>query len=148
MHVADTRAVLARAREEGVPVGVLSWSGGLVNALLAADETLAFLVDCEGPVDRFSLVPPEGGDPGLAATSVFDDAAWRDREAVELLWRLRGSYLRVQGRPDHVHGTHDLHARRVAAFGERMDTRGPLDLRGPELRERLERWMLAACAGR
>jgi hypothetical protein len=131
-----------------VPVGVLSWSGGLVNALLAADETLAFLVDCEGPVDRFSLVPPEGGDPGLAATSVFDDAAWRDREAVELLWRLRGSYLRVQGRPDHVHGTHDLHARRVAAFGERMDTRGPLDLRGPELRERLERWMLAACAGR
>ncbi len=144
VHVADTRAVLEAARAEGVAVGILSWSGGLVNALLAADERVPFLIDCEGPVDRFSLVPPNDADPVLATTSVFDDAAWQGREAVELLWAFRGRYLRVQGRPDHQHGVHDLHARRVEAFGERVDLRGPLEQRGGEIRDRLERWMVEA----
>jgi hypothetical protein len=144
VHVADTRAVLEAARAEGVAVGLLAWSGGLVNALLAADERVPFLIDCEGPVDRFSLVPPNDADPVLAATSVFDDAAWQGREAVDLLWAFRGRYLRAQGRPDHQHGVHDLHARRVEAFGERVDLRGPLEQRGGEIRDRLERWMVEA----
>ncbi len=148
VHVADTLAVIEAAHAEGLRVGVLSWSGGLVNALLAARRVgeIDFLVDCEGPVDRWSLVPPGEADHPLAQLSPNDEAAWADREAVTLLPTFTGRYLRVQGQPDHVHGSVDLHARRVAMFGERIDVRGALRDRGLEVRDRLERWMLASYA--
>ncbi len=148
VHVGDTLAVIEAARAEGLRVGLLAWSGGLVNALLAARRVgeIDFLVDCEGPVDRWSLVPPGEDDHPLAQLSPNDEAAWADREAVTLLPAFPGRYLRVQGQPDHVHGGLDLHARRVAAFGERIDVRGALRDRGSEVRDRLERWMLASYA--
>jgi hypothetical protein len=116
VHVAETRAVLDLAAREG-PVGMLSWSGGVVNALLAADARVRFLVDVEGPADRFSLVPPGGNE--LSARDRFDDDAWAGLEAVDLVRGFAGAYVRVQGARDHVHGPTDWHARRMVAAAPR-----------------------------
>ncbi|MFZ5477603.1 MAG: hypothetical protein ACOZNI_12575 [Myxococcota bacterium] len=112
IHVAETRAVIERAAEHG-PVGLLSWSGGVVNALLAADDRVRFLVDVEGPADRHSLLSRPGD--ALAGLDPFDDAAWAGREAAALVRGFGGAYVRVQSARDHVHGRRDWHARRMVA---------------------------------
>lgn len=115
VHVADTRAVLEAALAEGVPTALLSWSGGLVPAARVADARVAALVDAEGPVDRFSLVPPGRPDHELADVDPWDDAAWAGREALPMLAAFSGRYLRLQGTDDHVHGAALWHARRAVA---------------------------------
>jgi hypothetical protein len=126
VHVADTRAVVRAAAAEGVPVGLLTWSAGLIPALLAR-EPAAFLVDVEGPVDRWSLVAPgteeEWGE-------VEDPAGWADREAVALLPGWKAPYVRVQGTEDHQHGGMVWHARRVAPFGRLELLEGRVDAHG------------------
>ncbi len=126
VHVADTAAILDLARAEagrlGVPLDVLTWSGGLVAAVHAGLEGVRRLVDVEGPVDRYSLVPP-----GLPAhewfrAEVYDDAVWDGREVlagIEGFTRADGRYVRVQGEADHVHGHVDLHARVAILAAER-----------------------------
>lgn len=125
VHVADTAAVLdaalAEARARRIPLRVLTWSGGLVPAVLSGLVGVDRLVDVEGPVDRYSLVPP--GLPGheLTRAEVFDDSAWRGREALPGLRTYTaggGTYVRVQGRPDHVHGDVRLHADAAVATAE------------------------------
>jgi hypothetical protein len=115
IHVADTNAVIEAARQaaQGLPLRVLTWSAGLVPAVHTSMRGVARLIDVEGPVDRYSLVPP--GDRGheLTRAEVFDDAPWKGREAlhgVAAFTRAGGDYVRVQGTPDHVHGNVDLHA--------------------------------------
>jgi len=120
-HRADWRAVLARARGDGVPVVALTWSGGLVPvmAAAAAGDRPDALVDGEGPVDRWSLVPPtsfvapEGEE--LRSRDPWDDTAWEGLEAVEQIAALGCPYARLQGDPDHVHGAMQLHAERLVA---------------------------------
>lgn len=133
-HVADTRAVLDAALAEGVPTAVLSWSGGIVPALRAIDARVDALIDAEGPADRFSLVPPGVAGHELASRDPWDDGAWLGMEAVALLPAFRGRYTRLQGRPDHVHGADDTHARRLVAAardGHLVRFDGPLALSGP-----------------
>lgn len=122
IHVADTAAVLDAALVEArrrspdlgpLPLHVLTWSGGLVPAVLTDLVGVSRLVDVEGPVDRYSLVPPGKPDHELTRAEIFDEDAWRGREALPGITRFTaagGSYVRVQGRPDHVHGDVDLHA--------------------------------------
>lgn len=114
VHIAEARAVFDRAAAEGVPTGFLTWSAGVIPALRSGAPA-AFLVDAEGPADRFSLVPP--GQPGheLATARVFDEAPWAGREAVELIRGWRAPYTRLQGTHDHQHGAMVLHARRMVA---------------------------------
>jgi hypothetical protein len=129
IHLADTRGVLETALSERVPTWVLSWSGGCVPAARVIGDLrrcnphlatyIAGFIDIEGPVDRYSLLPP--GRPGheWANVSPHDDPHWRGRELVELLPRLSAGnilptpYIRVQGSPDHVHGRCDWHAERA-----------------------------------
>jgi hypothetical protein len=121
-HVRDWRAVLARAREEGLPVIALTWSGGIVPVLAAAarhGDRPDALVDAEGPVDRWSLVPPlefEGAQAApMRARDPWDEARWADVEAIHLIGALAAPYARLQGDPDHVHGSMTLHAERLVA---------------------------------
>ena len=107
VHVADTAAVLdaalAEARARGIPLRVLTWSGGLVPAVLSG------LVG----VDRYSLVPPGLPEHELTHAEVYDDDAWRGREALPGLRAYTaggGTYVRAQGTPDHVHRAVRLHA--------------------------------------
>ena len=126
VHVADTAAVVAAAGLEatrlGVPLRVLTWSGGLVPAVLSGLVGVERLVDVEGPVDRYSLVPPAKPQHELHRAEIFDDAVWAGREVldgIEGFTRRGGEYVRVQCRPDHVHGGVDLHARAAILAAER-----------------------------
>ena len=120
-HRREWEAVLAAARGEELPVIALTWSGGLVPVLAAAarGHVPDALLDGEGPVDRWSLIPPLGfrGSEGseLRARDPWDDAAWIDVEPLRLLAHLTGPYARLQGTPDHVHGEMTLHAERITA---------------------------------
>jgi hypothetical protein len=148
LRVADLVAVIEAARAEGVPVGILAHGEGLVDALLAAmrldRDAVRFIVDGEGPTDRGSLA---ARSRGAVPASLHEDDAWRDREPVRLLPRFAGRYLRLQGNPDHALGAMDVHARRVAAFGERWDVRGALSDQGGSVLPRLQRWMIDAARG-
>ncbi|MDP2307344.1 MAG: hypothetical protein Q8P18_15060 [Pseudomonadota bacterium] len=130
--VAETRAVLAAALAEGRPVGLLTWSAGVVPALRAAldlgDPRIVLLADAEGPADRFSLVPPGRPDGELAKLDPWDDRVWEGREAVELVGGFSGRYLRLQAENDHVHGRMAWHARRMVAAARdgRMNGDGTL----------------------
>ncbi len=147
VHLADIRAVLAAARAEGVPVGLLSWSGGLVNALRALDDPrdVAFLVDVEGPVDRWSLVPPCRPRHEWAEAGEHDEALWSGREVLDRLAALGPRHLRVQGAPDHVHGACDLHAVMACAAsgGTRIDVAGPVASGGLPMRDAMGAWVRA-----
>lgn len=112
-HTEDWCAVLALARGEGVPVLALSFSAGILPVLRAAAEGHRpdALIDGEGPADRWSLVPPDGGE--LAAWDPWDDRRWVGLEAVSLIGQLGVPYARLQGAVDHVHGPMTEHARRL-----------------------------------
>lgn len=120
VHVEDTRAVLRHALAEGPPVGLLTWSAGVVPMLRAVLEggdppAVAFLMDCEGPCDRFSVVPPDKPEHELASADVHDDAPWAGREAIEYIAAFPAPYHRIQAATDHVHGPMVAHARRMVA---------------------------------
>jgi len=125
-HRRDWQAVLAAARADGLPVIALTWSGGIVPVLGAAARGHApdALVDGEGPVDRWSLIPPPGfrGSEGseLRTRDPWDDAVWSDLEPLRLLSHLGGPYARLQGTPDHVHGDMVLHAERIQTAAEAL----------------------------
>ncbi len=144
VHVADARAVMKHALAEGLPTVVISWSGGNVPAARAIRDlsqpghAFAAMVDVEGPVDRFSLVPPGRDLPEWAGLSPFDDAPWAQRELIHLLPPC--PYIRVQGQPDHVHGHHALHADRLP--GLRWDLPGTADRGGDTVVLRLNDFLL------
>lgn len=131
VHVEDTAAVIRHALAEGPPVGLLTWSAGVVPALRALLEHelrgVRFLVDCEGPCDRFSVVPPRQPKHELASADVNDDDPWEGREAIRYIAAFPGRYHRVQAGVDHVHGPMVAHARRmVAAADGRLNEAGEI----------------------
>lgn len=123
-HARDVTAVLERARGEGLPVVILSWSAGVLPVLKAAvaGSPPDALVDAEGPADRWSLRPPPGHgprDPDLDALDPWSEAHWHGREPVALLPQLGCPYGRLQARPDHVHGDCVVHAERMVDTARR-----------------------------
>lgn len=137
-HVRDYAAVLLRARDEGLPVVVLSWSAGVLPVLGAAAGGARpdALVDVEGPADRWSLRPPPAHGPlppDLAALDPWAESDWLGREPVALLPQLACPYRRIQARPDHVHGDCVVHAERMAEAARSAGLlAAPLEiLRGP-----------------
>lgn len=131
-HDEDWRAVLAMARQEGLPVVALSYSAGVLPVLRAAAAGVRpdALVDAEAPADRWSLVPPYGND--LSALDCWDDAAWAGIEPVRLLPSLGAPYARLQAELDHVHGPMPEHARRMIEAARRagLTVRDPAPLAG------------------
>jgi hypothetical protein len=115
LHRAELRSLVDLALQKSIHTGILSWSGGLIPALgVAAERPLRFLVDAEGPVDRFSLVPLQEPPEELRNRSVEEDALWVGLEAMSLLPQLRIPYVRVQGSVDHAHEKMSIHAHRAA----------------------------------
>lgn len=116
-HVAAVRAALGRAGDG--PVVLVTWSAGLLSGLRAVDGRVRALVDCEGPVDRWSLVPVGRPDHALAGLDLFDDAAWEGLEALALLGAVPHRYHRIQAQVDHVHGVMHHHAHRAVDHARR-----------------------------
>lgn len=119
-HVADARALLQRALAEEKPTAWLTWSAGVVMALRATvgqpeESRVRAWFDCEGPCDRFSVVPPGHPEHELAFADVYDEAPWEGREAIRHIGAVSHLYHRVQAGNDHVHGPMTLHARRMVA---------------------------------
>ncbi len=114
-HTRDWRTVLERARQEGVPVIALSWSAGVVPVLRAAAAGVRpdALVDCEGPADRWSIVPPGGNE--LAALDPLRESDWEGWEPRALIGALGCPYARLQAEQDHIHGADLHHADRLIA---------------------------------
>lgn len=130
VHIADTAAMYQKVRDEGAPVGVLTWSAGLIPFLRVVEKTQQqplFLIDTEAPADRFSIVPPLQPKHELLKKDLFDDDAWAGLEAVALLRHLKAPYVRLQAELDHVHGLMHWHARRMveAAHG-RLNVSGEI----------------------
>jgi hypothetical protein len=112
-HGDDACAVFELASREGVPTGWLTWSAGILPALMCLDRTCpAFFVDVEAPADRRSLRRPQDLDPATAERTLHNDLAADDAppEPFRLIPELPCAYDRVQADPDHVHGHNLLHA--------------------------------------
>lgn len=117
-HTRDWRAVLERARQEGVPVIAMSWSAGVVPVLraAAAGHRPDALVDCEGPADRWSIVPPGGNE--LADLDPWREADWAGWEPRALIGALGVPYARLQADRDHIHDRDLHHAARLTAAAQ------------------------------
>jgi hypothetical protein len=163
VHVQDFRAAIQALRREldpHVPVGVLSFSSGILPPLRAG-EPLAFLMDGEAPADRWSLHPPPRAgvsrDERLQHLPMDRDEPWAGREPARLLAGMSCPYHRLQAAYDHVHGRMDLHARlmleaahaaglpsvRANGEGELRPLPGRLHAHGALI----ERWILEAFEG-
>ncbi|MCP4808968.1 MAG: hypothetical protein GY913_29025 [Proteobacteria bacterium] len=123
-HADELVQVFERAQTEGVPVGILTWSAGLIPALRALNRIEpAFLIDSEGPADRLSITPRSDEPDELGHRSRLTDRtvdAWEPWRRIE---SLACPYHRLQGRLDHMHGRCDTHARiLVRATGGTLHT--------------------------
>lgn len=156
-HVADAKQVLEAALSEGLPVVLLSWSGGGVSAARALLELsrdapelarrVPAWIDVEGPVDRHSLQKP-GAEAEWAALSPHDDSVWEGRELVSLLAELGRlpsppAYHRWQGSPDHVHQGCVLHADRAVAAARAAGLRTTYTQVGGPLQTQAAAWRRA-----
>lgn len=117
LHVQDFDAVLQSVRnrvDPGLPLGVLSFSSGVLPPLRAAGS-FDFLLDGEAPASRWDLRPPHAlqapKDDRLASLPLDCEVSWHGREPARLVGRLACPYHRFQAQFDHVHGRLDLHAR-------------------------------------
>ena len=153
-HTRDWKAVLERARREGVPVIALSWSAGVVPVLraAAAGSRPDALVDGEGPADRWSIVPPGGNE--LTALDPWDEADWAGWEPRALIGTLGVPYARLQAERDHIHDRDLHHARRLheTAVATGLPTRSLDVLPGrlhasPQAVLQALQWALAAAQG-
>ncbi len=111
-HGDEAAAVFAAAAAEGAPTGWLTWSAGVLPALMALDRARpAFLVDVEAPADRRSLRRLRDVDPATAEAELHADLNGAGPpEPWALLRDLPCAYHRIQADPDHVHGHGLLHA--------------------------------------
>lgn len=105
------------ARPDVTQVGVLSYSYGLAAAAGCLGRypelPVRFLIDEEGPSDRFAVTLQAWGLGGMPdwparAALLFGDppegeaAFWAEREPIRFIGGFRGAYLRIQGATDHV----------------------------------------------
>jgi len=114
-QIADWRALLRRAREDGAPVVALTWSASVLVVLraAAAGDRPDALVDAEAPSDRWALFHPRGKGP--SGLDRWKDDDWEGLEAWPLMPELQRPYARLQAAHDHVHGPMTLHAERMVA---------------------------------
>lgn len=86
--------------------GITAGSGALSRH---PDLPVQFLIDWEGPADRYTT-GCRGPRRGALSRSCDDDAYWSEREAATFLRELRIPYQRIQTADDHVHGADAAHA--------------------------------------
>ena len=58
-----------------------------------AEPRVKFLLDFEGPADRYQICPDSGGFVPVPADS---EAFWQEREAARFMKQVPAAYLRIQ----------------------------------------------------
>jgi hypothetical protein len=96
-------ALLARDYVDSSALGIFSRGYGIVMAtgMLAryATSRVKFLLDFEGPSDRYQVCAESGGHVPMPVDS---EAFWAEREAGRSIKRVSGAYLRIQTEYDHT----------------------------------------------
>jgi len=84
-------------------LGIYTRGYGIVMAtgMIARNDLprVAFLLDCEGPADRYQCAESEGGHVPVPVDS---EAFWVEREAARFIKRVPGAYLRIQTETDYT----------------------------------------------
>ncbi|MBN2547945.1 MAG: hypothetical protein JXB15_02215 [Anaerolineales bacterium] len=87
-------------------IGLLSYSYGITMASGALarypDLPVKFLIDWEGPANRFDTTVGCKPNPRNQWPDCADEAAWAQREAETFISQIRVPYQRVQSEIDHV----------------------------------------------
>lgn len=87
-------------------IAIISYSYGVTMATGALarypDLPVRFLIDWEGPADRYDTTSDCSGNTRHIWPDCNDDAAWAQREALTFVAQLRIPYQRVQSSTDHV----------------------------------------------
>jgi pimeloyl-ACP methyl ester carboxylesterase len=87
-------------------IGLVSFSYGVTMASGAlarhADMPVRFLIDWEGPADRYDTTVGCTPNQRIDFPDCSDDAAWSQREALTFIARVRVPYQRLQSETDHV----------------------------------------------
>jgi pimeloyl-ACP methyl ester carboxylesterase len=87
-------------------IGLVSYSYGITMAsgTLARypDLPVRFLIDWEGPADRYDTTLGCGSSPRQTWPDCSDDAAWSQREALTFISQIQVPYQRLQSETDHV----------------------------------------------
>jgi hypothetical protein len=109
--LAACAAVLAsRSYVDSANLGIYSRGYGIVMAtgMVARHTTpsVKFLMDFEGPSDRYQTSSDSGGHVPVPVDS---DAFWVEREAGRFIKSLPGAYLRIQTATDHTNRIPDNH---------------------------------------
>ena len=104
-----TAVIRAAASLPGVDkerVGLVSYSYGITMASGALarhpDLQVQFLIDWEGPADRYDTTLGCQPNPSIAWPDCNDDAAWAEREALAFIAQIGVPYQRLQSEQDHV----------------------------------------------
>ena len=129
VHQAGLRAVIAYAvaREDITDdqVGVISYSMGITiaaGALSGQDTGARFLIDWEGPIDRWwTLNCTPAGEPRSRWEQFApcdDEAYWAQREARHSMGGVTVPYLRIQSARDHMHASNHDHAIELLAIAQ------------------------------
>jgi len=104
-----TKSVAGMKFVEKNNIGIVSLSYGVALAAgvmgrYPADPVVKYLIDVEGPSDRFSITLNDSH----VALSAFDNHGtaetkwWKDREPVRRISRMNAMYLRIQNERDHT----------------------------------------------
>ena len=100
------RAVPAMPGVDSDNIGLVSYSYGITMASGALarypDLPVKFLIDWEGPANRFDTTVGCKPNPRNQWPDCADEAAWAQREAETFISQIRVPYQRVQSEIDHV----------------------------------------------
>ncbi|MEW5867925.1 MAG: CocE/NonD family hydrolase [Chloroflexota bacterium] len=111
--MAVIRAITGLGEVDKGRIGVVSFSYGITIASGALarypDLPVKFLIDWEGPADRYDTTMDCGPMPRVQWPSCSDDAAWSQREAITFISQIRIPYQRLQSEKDHMQPD-NLHA--------------------------------------
>jgi len=87
-------------------IGLVSYSYGITMASGALarhpDLVIQFLIDWEGPADRYDTTLGCQPNPRIAWPDCNDDAAWGEREALTFIAQINAPYQRLQSEKDHA----------------------------------------------
>lgn len=100
------RAAAALPGVDAQRLGLVSYSYGITMASGALarypDLPVRFLIDWEGPADRYDTTSDCQPNTDIPWPPCKDDAFWAQREAINFIGQIRVPYQRLQSEKDHV----------------------------------------------
>lgn len=102
--VVEFAAALSRIDSQRIGLASFSYGITMASGTLARHQDLPvlFLVDWEGPADRFDTTVECSNSTRIDFNSCDDDTYWAQREALTFISEVKIPYQRLQSEKDHV----------------------------------------------